>query len=147
MTSPSVTLLHKEAYVTSGGAFAFSLFILFLDRVFPAEGPEEVPGYLISAMCFALAFVFFLMGKRSETIDESGIRVQTIFSAKQYSWGHMKCISILPPCAKSPPMIQIKIEGRFMPLYLDYTKRSLACIRFYYGEPDFDKYKTPPSIT
>ena len=42
------------------------------------------------------------------------------------------------------PEFSIRIKKRKLPLGLDYTKLSLACITYYYGLPDEDKWGKPP---
>ena len=55
-------------------------------------------------------------------------------------------VSILPPQGKDLPKIRFRnVDGAHI-AYIDYTKRTLACVRAYYGEPDVDHWGKPPAV-
>lgn len=147
MEKPSVTIQHKEAYFVSGIFFMFSLLAGILNGKLTV-GPwgEQLLGYLLSAMGLLVAAVFFVWAKCTETLDENGICCHTPFYTRQYDWSKVCTVKICPPSGKDLPKIEIAVEGHKVALQLDYTKRTFACILYYYGEPDCDEYGKRPSI-
>lgn len=142
MEKPSVTIQHKEAYAVSGILVTLALVISLLNDSTAEKG---FPGLLITVLCLLLASFFLFLGKSSERMDEKGIYIFTPFSAKQYHWDEISHVGILAPSGKDLPKVEIGLKKGGI-LQLDYTKRSLSCVRCYYGEPDWDKYGKPPSI-
>lgn len=93
-----------------------------------------------------LAVVFFLWARCTETIDEHGICIRGVFGMKRYTWDTVKRVGIIPPPGKDFLKIEIRISDRRSALLIDYTRRSLECVRYYYGEFDFDKWGKPPTV-
>ena len=141
MEKPAVTIEHKEAYAVFGVMIFMFLAIVALNCV---TADSSLMGFVIAALCLAVAGLFLFMAKCSETIDENGIRIRTAFSEKQYSWDDVQSVGIAKPSGKDLPKIEIKVHQSV--LFVNYTKRSFSCIRYYYGEPDWDKYGKPPLI-
>ena len=142
MEKPSVTIQHKEAYAVSGVLVVLVLFISFLND---ATAEKGFLGLLIPVLCLLLAVFFLFLGRSSERMDEKGIYICTPFSTKQYHWDELSHVGILAPSGKDLAKIEIGLKkGKI--LQLDYTKRTLSCVCYYYGEPDWDKYGKPPSI-
>ena len=146
MESPSVTLHYPEAKA-AGGAFAgIGLLAAVLNMVLP--NGDTVLGYVVAGVALVLAVVFFCMAKGSKTLDEEGICIRGIRSEKRFSWQSVERVTILPDRGKSfPPAIELRIAGQRGGLEIDYTKRTLACVLRYYGQPDADRWGKPPTMT
>lgn len=148
MNNPSVTIVRKEGYATAAVSFGMAVLIAFLNTVMPsAKRDEWILGYAIAAIAVVLAVAFLLWARCTETIDENGICIRRPFSQNRYPWDAVQRVGIIPPPGKDFPKIEIRVADRRSPLLTDYTKRSLACIRHYYGQPDFDEWGQPPTIS
>lgn len=148
MEKPSVTIRHKEGYAAAGLFFGGAVLIVFLNTVLlPERLEDQVLGYAIAAMAAVLAVVFLLWARCTETIDENGIGIKRPFWWYRYPWDAVQRVGIIPPPGKDLPKIEIRVAGRRSALLIDYTKRTAACVRHYYGEPDFDKWGKTPTIS
>lgn len=142
MEKPSVTIQHKEAYAAGGLLCVLSLVIGLLNW---SANENTFPGVLIPGLGLLLALLFFFFGNCSEKLDENGICICTPFSEKQAAWDQVVCVGILAPSGKDVPKIEFTLKNHSIPYQIQYTKRTLSCVRHYYGEPDWDKYGKPPS--
>ena len=68
------------------------------------------------------------------------------FSEKQYAWQQIMNIGIAAPSGKDVPKLVFAVKDVTMPVQIQYTKRTLSCVQYYYGEPDWDKYGKQPSV-
>ena len=143
MENLSVTIRHPEGKAAGGVFVVFGFLAAVLNTVLPSG--DAILGYVIAGIALVLAVVFFCMAKGSKTLDQDGICIRGIRSEKRFSWQSVEQVTILPDRGKySPPAIGFKIAERRDTLEIDYTKRTLACVRYYYGEPDFDEWGRPP---
>lgn len=147
MEKPSVTIQHKEGYAASGAFFGAALLMFVLNTVMPsAQHDEQILGYAIVAMTAVMGAFFLLWARCSETLDEDGITLRRLSKVKRYGWNEIGSVSIQPPQGKDLPKLQFRnTDGRHI-AYIDYTKRALACVHVYYGNPDLSKWCKPPTI-
>ena len=147
MEKTSVTLTHREGYLVTGLTFGGALLAIVLNTVMPsAQRDERILAYVIAAIAVVIGVVFFFIARCSETLDESGITLRRFSKVKCYDWNKIGKVSILPPQGKDLPKIRFRtVDGAHI-AYIDYTKRTLACVRAYYGEPDVDHWGKPPAV-
>lgn len=146
MENPSVTLHYREANAAGGILVVIGLLAAVLNTVLPSG--NAILGYVIAGIALVLAVVFFCMAKGSKTLDQDGICIRGIRSKKRFSWQSVERVTILPDRGKSfPPAIELRIAGQRGALEIDYTRRTLACVLRYYGQPDADQWGKPPTMS
>ena len=147
MEKPSVTLRHDEGYLLGGFMLLITVAGYVLSRVVPADLSLQKLSTVIAIILTVFCGVCFYWGGFTETLDENGIHIKRPFYSKQYSWCDVIKVSVeVVRKYKSPktPEFSLKIKNCKAPLALDYTKRTMACISCYYGQPDEDKWGKPP---
>ena len=146
MEKPTLTIEHKEGNLLSVLFFLAAGFIFFLNTALsPSRQEEQLLGYAIAVTAGVLGVFFLLWARCSETLDADGITIRRPFGTKHHSWEEVGKIGIQPPQGKDLPKLWLqRADGRHIAQFY-YTKRSLACIRFYYGDPDYDNWNNPPT--
>ena len=143
MENLSVTIRHPEGKAAGGVLIGGGLLAGALTAFLPAGDP--LLGFAIAGTALILGGVFLRSARRTETLDDRGICIRTARGEMRYPWQSVERVTVLPDRGKySPPTIGFRITGRRGTLEIDYTRRTLACVRHYYGEPDFDEWGRPP---
>ena len=126
---------------------AILLMAFVLNMVLPsAQRDERILGYVIAAIAVVIGVAFLFVARRSDTLDESGITIRCSTKEKRYDWSEIGKVSVVPPQGKDLPKLRFwTTDGQHI-AYIDYTKRTLACVRAYYGEPDEDCWGKPPAV-
>ena len=147
MEKTSVTLTHREGYLVTGLTFGGALLAIVLNTVMPsAQRDERVLGYVIAAIAVVIGVVFLFEARRSESLDEGGITIRSSSKVKHYGWDEIGKVGVIAPQCKDLPKLRFwTADGQHI-AYIDYTKRTLACVRAYYGEPDEDRWGKPPAV-
>ena len=135
-----VTIQHKEGYALCAVALGMALLAVVLSA-------GTLPGLGIGALGLAVAVWGFLKGRSSETLDETGIRIRTLFRDALYPWTAATQVELQPPDGKDTPKLWVYLEGCRSPLRIEYTKRTYGCILAYYGPVDRDRWGKPPAVT
>ena len=147
MEKTSVTLTHKEGYLVTGLTFGGALLAIVLNTVMPSpQQDERVLGYVIAAIAVVIGVVFLFVARRSEILDEGGITIRGVSKVKHYGWNEIGKVAVIPPQGKDLPKLRFwTVDGQHI-AYIDYTKRTLACVHAYYGEPDEDRWGKPLAV-
>ena len=147
MEKISVAIQHKEGCAVSVVAFVGAALAFVLNTVLPsAQRDERILGYVIAAVAVVIGVAFLFVARRSDTLDESGITIRCSTKEKRYDWSEIGKVSVVPPQGKDLPKLRFwTMDGQHI-AYIDYTKRTLACVRAYYGEPDEDCWGKLPAV-
>lgn len=149
MEKPSVTLTYPAASALGLLSGGFTVFFVFMMTV--SQEPVEDEVFLWgSVLLFVLVSVFsFLMAASSQTLDEHGLRIKTPLFTKQFAWADVKRVELREQYGRRGsrhPELTMDLSGWLPGWPMDYTKRVMSCIRYYYGEPDFDNWGEPPVL-
>ena len=146
MEKPSATLKHDTTYFLGGFMLLITVIAFTLSRVMPAEQSERNLSLVIAIIMTIFSVVCFYYGGFSETLDESGILLKRPFHSKKYLWSDVEEVSIevVQQYKQKGPQFSLRIKGRKMLLSIGYTKRTMACITCYYGQPERDQWGKPP---
>lgn len=147
MEKPSVTITHKEGYATSGVVFGIAMLLFVFNTVMPStEWGERILAYAIAAIAVVIGVVFIFIARHSETLDEGGMTIRYFSKVKHYGWNEIGKVVVIPPLGKDLPKLRFwTTDGQHI-AFVDYTKRTLACVRAYYGAPDEDHWGKPPAV-
>lgn len=137
----SVTLEQKPESILVGGMFLLMAVVCGIIACFDGQSVSIV----IAVCCVLCSGYFFIRSGNQQTLNAEGIFIKSYFGQWHYPWNAVEKTEILRTSHKDLPHIQFSIRGRRMPVLVYYTKRTLACLRLYYGEPDIDRVKKPPT--
>ena len=148
MEKPSVTLRHDEAYLLGGFMALITVAGFVLSRVVPADPSARKLSLVVAIIMMVFCSACFFWGGFEETLDEHGIFIKRPFYSKRYLWSDVTKVSIevVQQYKSKGPEASLRIKKRKLPLSLAYTKRSMACITCYYGQPDEDQRGKPPML-
>lgn len=149
MEKPSVTLRHDEGYLLGGILFILTALIIGMSTVVPiAQQTGQISVWIVVIPLVFCSIACFFWGSFTETLDENGISIKRPFCSKQYQWSDVTKVSIetVPSKGGKMPEYSLKIKNRRFALPIDYTKRTMACIICYYGQPDQDQWGKPPNL-
>ena len=141
METLSVTLEEKSTNILLGVMFLFAALIVGVIAFFDGQS-VSIAVTVIGAMC---AVFFLVRAGNKQILDANGIHIKTCFSEKHYAWDLVEKTKIIKTSSKDLPHIQFYIRGCKKTVLVYYTKRTLACLYHYYGEPDVDCVKKPPT--
>ena len=122
--------------------------LLVIDGILAADALiRGAFAYLIPVALIALiAIVLICFCVKQVILDENGICFVRLASATRYSWEDVKQVGIgtqqLRYGTKTGVLV-LQIKGRKK--VLPYTKKNMACIRAYYGAPDYDRWGKEPN--
>ena len=146
MDKPSFTETYQTGYVAGaacGGLLAFGLFMTFVTD----SAVDPLMLWIMTAALGLLTAFFFLLGASSQTWDEHGIRIKTPLFTKQFAWSDVKFVELRADRGRNGggvPLLTMDINGWIPGWPVSYTRRIMACIRCYYGEPNIDTWGKPP---
>lgn len=140
MNDLSVTLTHKTESRLVGMAF---LLLAIVCGVFACID-REIIGVVIAVCSVLCSGYFFIRAGTQQTLNGDGICIKSYFGERFYPWAMVEKTKIIRTSSKDLPHIQFFIRGRKTTILVYYTKRTLACLLHYYGEPDEDRVKKPP---
>ena len=143
MNELSVVLIQKKEGILAGVLFLLLTLICGMIAWFC----EETVGFFVAGLCALCSVGFFISTGNQQILDSEGIHIKCYFGAKHYPWELVEKTKIICISSKDLPRIQFFIRGRKSTVLIRYTKRTFACLRYYYGEPDVDYVKKPPTIT
>ena len=141
MDNLSVRLEQKSTSKLVGWLFLFMSLVIgtiaCLDR--DSVGVVEA---ILAVLCSVAAF---MSAGNEQILDSEGIHIKTYFGKNHYPWEIVEKTRVVRLSSKDLPYIQFFIRGRKRTVLVYYTKRTLACLRYYYGEPDEVRVKEPPA--
>ena len=148
MEQPSVTLRHDTAYLLAGFMLILTAINLTLTYVMPADLESRQISLVVAVPMILCCVACIYWGASTETLNENGIYIKRPFYSKRYLWSDVIKVSIevMPSRGGKTPEFSLRIQKRRFPLAIAYTKRSMACITCYYGQPDQDKWGKPPVL-
>ena len=141
MDNLSVTLEEKSTSILLGVMFLFAALIVGVIAFFDGQS-VSIAVTVIGVLCSGY---FFVRAGNKQMLDADGIHIKTYFSEKHYAWDIVEKTKIIRTSLKNLPHIQFYIRGCKKTVLVYYTKRTLACLYHYYGEPDVDCVKKPPT--
>ena len=141
MNDLSVTLKQKRESIFLGGLFLLLTLVFGAIACFSGES-----GTIVAAVLCALGSgaLFFRAGNQ-QVLDSEGIHIKTYLGEKHYPWELVEKTRIIKTSYKDLPRIQFVIRGRKTSVWVYYTRRTLDCLRYYYGEPDENRVEEPPA--
>ena len=141
MNKLSVALNQKSESLVLGGLFLLLALIFGVVACFDGQSVSIA----VAVMCVLCSGFFFFRAGNQQMLDAEGIHIKTCFGENHYSWELVKEVKIIRTSYKDLPHIQFFIRGRRTTVLVYYTKRTLECLRYYYGEPDEVRVKEPPT--
>jgi len=148
MEKPSVTLRHDEAYLLGGFMFIITVASVSLSYVVPSDQQSRQVTLVAAILEFFFCVACICWGASTETLNENGISIKRPFYRKQHAWSDVTRVSVeaMPSRGGKRPVFSLEIKNRRFPLEIAYTKRSMACITCYYGQPNQEKWGKPPML-
>ena len=148
MEKPSVTLRHDEGYLLGGLLLIMTALVFGMSLVVPVAQQTGLISVWVVILLVLCSIACFFWGSFTETFDENGIFIKRPFCSKQYHWSDVTKVSIkaVPAKGGKMPEFSIEIKNRRFSLSIAYTKRTMACIIYYYGQPDRDQWGKPPML-
>ena len=145
MEKPSVTLRYDTFYLVGGLMLLLAALIAGLASTSVDQQSQRL-SMVVAVLTAIFGVVCFLWGVSVTILNENGIFIKRPFYSKQYSWSDVEKVTIrwMPAKGGKRPEISLKIANRKTSLAIEYTKRTMACVTCYYGEPDLDKWGKPP---
>ena len=145
MEKPKVTLQHTEGYLLGGFMLLITVAGYALSRVQPADPFSRNLSTVIAIIMTVFGGACFYCGGFTETLDENGIHIKRPFYSKSYLWSDVVKVSVevVQQYKSKGPQFSLRINNRRFSLPLEYTKRTMACITCYYGQPDEDLWGKP----
>ena len=141
MEKLSVTLKQKRESILMAGIFL--LMALTIGVVAYFDG--QVVSIAVALLCVLCSGVFFFRTGNEQTMDAAGIHLKTYLGENHYGWELVERVKIIRTSSKDLAHIQFFIRGRRKTVLVYYTKRTLECLRCYYGEADEIRAKEPPA--
>lgn len=141
MDNLSVTLNQKSESILVGGLFLLMALIVGTVACFDGQSVS----IFVAALSVLCSGLFFFRAGNQQTLDAEGIHIKTYFGENHYSWELVEKVKIIRTSYKDLSHIQFFIRGRKRTVLVYYTKRTLECLRYYYGEPDEVRVKEPPA--
>lgn len=161
MEKPSVTINYTAALWLGGILLALAVVMGIVE--IPAKGLD---GWLLAALMAVLGLLLLWVGTQKEIIDETGIRTQGLFRTRGCAWPEILEVGVASQRHRSgkghypqifvtgPGGVPRKTAGKtwilrnlFSGFLFDYRKGIWDCILHYYGEPDFDEWGQPPTVS
>lgn len=160
MKKPTVTI-RRPAYCALGGV----MIVLSLIGIFPAiSAPtgEKLTIWMCMGWLFAIGLIYFVLSRAAEIIDENGIYFKGVFKKNRLAWSDIIEVGVAKLPGTNRPVICITVKGgksgqavgrmwhrsnASAGYCLPYRRKVWDCIRHYYGEPDFDEWGKPPTVS
>ena len=125
----------------------FGVFLLAMDMVLLALAAIDggVLDWVLVALIAAAAFILIYFCNSKVTLDENGVEFVRKHAVTRYSWEEVEQVGVekkLVGHGRYNGIIVLIVNGKKK--RLPYTKNNMKCIRFYYGEPDYDKWGEEP---
>ena len=147
MEKPSVTKTYQESLALGLVCGGFAEFLLFMNAISPSFSDDPVMLWVVAGIAGAAAVLCFLAAASSTTFDEHGICFKSPLFTKRFAWSDVKFVELRKDRSRNGnyvPLLTMDLKGWIPGWPISYTKRIMACIRYYYGEPNIDTWGKPP---
>ena len=150
MEKPSVTITYQGFLALGLVCGGFAAFLLFMNAISPGFSDDPVMLWVMVGAAVLFAVLCFLVAASSTTFDEQGIRFRSPLFTKQFAWSDVQFVALRKERTRNggyAPLLTMDLKGWLPGWPISYTKRIMACIRCYYGEPNIDTWGKPPTMT
>ena len=150
MEGPSVTITYQEGLALGLICSGVAAFLVFMNAISSIFSDNPVMLWVVVGIAGTVAVLCLLVAASSTTFDEHGIRFKTPLFTKQFAWSDVKFVELRVDHGRNGgevPLLTMDIKGWIPGWPVSYTKRIMACIRCYYGEPNIDTWGRPPTMT
>lgn len=151
MDKPSVTI-KNTAYYTVG--ILTLVFAAFVTVSFLRQGEDPFRVWSFAALLGIAGLFLIACGTSTQTIDENGVAVKFLFWERGYDWSEVVEVGIAKGRRNSRKVMLTISGGRLRQdvrgmwaqhnltkgHVLHYNSQVLDCIRYYYGELDFNEF-------
>lgn len=166
MKKPTVTIQDAAAAYLAGGALLVFSLVMLIPAI-SAPQDEKIFGWIMAVILFVCGLVALAVADSKYVIDENGIYYKGFSKEYRYPWTDIIELGIAKTqggnrTGAPHPEIWITLKGGTPRqevghmwlisnlntcLQLPYRRKVWDCIRHYYGEPNFDEWGKPPTMT
>lgn len=148
MEKPRVVLKNAAAGYLLGGMLLLVACLFGMVHGFsPSETqPGEIPTVVMIVFFVVFAVAAILYGRAYTVLDENGILWSSDFGEKRISWSQIEQIGISSRWYRQHKygVIVLHIAGKKKDI--PYTKSTMRCVHFYYGQVDYDHWNKEPEM-
>ena len=146
MEKPKVVLKDAAAgYLLGGILLLVACLVGMVNGFSPSETqPGEIPTVVMIVFFAVFAVAAILYGRSYTVLDENGILWGSDFGKNRISWSQIEQIGISSRWGRYHKygVIVLHIAGKKK--VISYTKSTMRCVRFYYGQVDYDHWNKEP---
>ena len=146
MEKPKTVIKNAAAGYLFGGMLLLVACLVGMVNYFsPTQTqPGEVPDVVMVIFLVVFAVLMILYGRSYIVLDENGVLWGSDFGRKQFAWAQIEQIGISSRWYKTQKygVVVVHIAGKKRTI--PYSKTTMRCIHFYYGQVDYDHWNKEP---